>query len=189
MEGTIGEMRIVAYDFAPRTWAFCNGQVLAINSNTALFAIIGTMYGGDGRTTFALPDYRGRVPLSHGQGAGLPDYTIGETTGTETETITLAEMAAHTHFITHNLTGTFQRFCNNDDANNVSSPQGNYPSLTSDPLYASTTEGAFSGSLEVIIGGSMSLGNTGGGQSHNNMQPFITMHYVICEQGVFPSRG
>src|SRR5688500_15190919 len=97
MEGTIGEIRLFAGNFAPRSWAFCSGQILSIAQNTALFSILGTTYGGNGQTTFALPDLRGRVPLSPGQGPGLPNYTLGQMSGETTHTLTQSEMPTHNH--------------------------------------------------------------------------------------------
>lgn len=190
MEGTIGEMRIVAYDWAPRNWAFCNGQMLAIASNTALFSIIGTMYGGDGQSTFQLPDYRGRVPISQGPGPGLRDYRVGQNYGVESVTIDTLTMGMHSHTITQNLTMDELKInCSDDSDNNVASPVNAYPSISEGNMYHFTDDTALGGIIPITIGGSMSLGDTGGNASHTNIQPFIAMHYMICEFGTFPSRN
>lgn len=189
MEGTIGEMRIVAYDFAPRNWAYCNGQLLAISSNTALFSILGTLYGGDGRTTFGLPDLRGRVPLQQGTGAGLPTFHIGQNTGLENITLNVLEMPMHHHLIdSSQLSGHMNLGCYTDDTGNVDDPTGKYMSLSPANMYAGSADTAM-GPSAATIGGSMVMDNTGGNDSHTNIQPFLAMHYVICEYGVFPSRN
>lgn len=189
MEGTIGEVRMVAYDFAPRNWAYCHGQLIAISSNTALFSIIGTIYGGDGRTTFALPDCRGRVPLQQGHGAGLPDYRLGQRGGQEGVTLNILEMPAHTHAMdSSTLSGHANYNSFADDTNNTDDPTNGNMALSASPMYA-TTSNASAGASVGAIGGSLTMGMSGGSQSHNNMQPWLAMHYVICEFGVYPSRN
>ncbi|MEZ5017100.1 MAG: tail fiber protein [Flavipsychrobacter sp.] len=189
MEGTIGEVRMVAYDFAPRAWAFCNGQLIAISSNTALFSIIGTIYGGDGRTTFALPDFRGRVPIQQGRGAGLPDYRLGEKGGQEHVTLNITQLPSHSHVMdSSTLSGHANFNANSDDGGNVDDPAGANMSLSASPMYGTTAD-ATAGHSDGVIGGSLTMGNSGGSQSHENMQPWIAMHYVICEFGIFPSRN
>lgn len=189
MEGTIGEVRIVAYDFAPRTWAFCQGQLLSISANSALFSILGTIYGGDGRTTFALPDFRGRVPIQQGMGPGLPDYRLGARGGQESVTLTISNLPSHSHAMdTSTLAGHANFNSNSDDSGNVDDPSGANMSLSASPMYGTTTDAA-AGPSQGVIGGSLTMGLTGGSQAHDNMQPWIAMHYVICEYGIYPSRN
>ena len=170
-EGFIGEIRMFAGNFPPRNWAFCEGQLLPIAQNTALFSILGTTYGGNGQTTFALPDLRGRVPLHPAQGPGLSNYTLGEMGGTETNTLTVAQMPAHNHTVSAVAA-----------EGNQNSPTGNLPADTKllDKEYsdASTT---------TLMKNSM-IGVTGGNQPVNNVQPYTAINYIICIQGIFPSR-
>lgn len=174
-EAYIGEVRIFAGNFAPRGWALCDGQLLAISQNTALFSLIGTMYGGDGRTTFALPDLRGRVVVHPGQGLGLTRRQIGEKGGSETNTLTIAQIPAHSH------TASATNPVFNDEAN-TDDPTGKYPAVSGENMYSDQTTG--DGAIPEI-----SIGNTGGGQAVNNMQPFLGINYIICLQGIFPPRN
>lgn len=189
MEGTIGEMRMVAYNFAPRNWAFCHGQLVAISQNSALFSILGTIYGGDGRTTFALPDLRGRVPIQQGHGPGLPDYRLGQKGGIENVTLTLLHLPSHSHVMdSSDLTGYANFNANSDDSGNTDDPSGANMSLSDSPMYATTADAA-AGHSQAQIGGSLTMGLAGGSQSHDNVQPSIALHYVICEYGIYPSRS
>lgn len=160
-------------NFAPRGWAFCNGQLLSIAANSALFSIIGTAYGGDGRTTFALPDLRGRVPLSPGQGPGLSHYAQGEKGGHETVTLQTSQIPSHNH----GLQGSSNQVDQASPANGFlpSSPRGGAN------LYA--------GSIGTAQNMGNSITNTGGGGSHENRQPYLGVYYIIALQGIFPSRG
>jgi microcystin-dependent protein len=179
MEGTIGEIRMFAGNFAPRTWAFCSNQILPIAQNTALFSILGTTYGGNGQTTFALPDFRGRVAVGTGQGPGLANITLGQLSGTPSVTLTTGNMPAHTHA----LTGTVN-------------PQGNSGSagLTNDPSnrrFAGTS--IFTGAADDLqtmapAASTLALGVTGGSQPFSIMPPYLGMNYIICLFGIFPSR-
>lgn len=167
-EGFIGEVRMFAGNFAPRGWAFCDGQLLAISNNTALFSILGTTYGGDGRTTFALPDLRGRVAVGVGQGPGLTNRRQGERYGAETSTLTVANLPAHNHSI--NLkTG--------DGGSNLSSK-----SIL--PIETNTSKLSYSSSTNNEI-----VNNNGGNQSFSITQPSIAIRYIICLQGIYPSRN
>ena len=172
MEGTIGEVRMFAGTFAPRSWAFCHGQLLPISQNTALFSILGTTYGGDGRTTFGLPDLRGRVPLGVGRGPGLTDRRLGSRSGEENHTLSVNEIPSHGH----------QVRCRNEEGNS-NDPTGNVPAKPSIETDQYSSEAA----TQSMSGGSVA--NAGGGSQHNNMQPWLGMNYIICLQGVFPSRS
>lgn len=182
MEGMIGEIRMFGGNFAPRAWALCDGQLLPINQNSALFSIIGTIYGGDGRTTFALPDIRGRAVLGPGNGPGLPSYKEGQKQGAETTTLSISTMPSHNH--SFNLRASSQP------------PISGQASIFSAMSVIPTTPGvtATANRYAIASNGSMNadafvLANTGGGQSFNNMMPYQTVNYVICMQGVFPSRS
>lgn len=167
MEPIIGEIKMFAGNFAPRSWALCNGQLLAVNSNTALFSIIGTTYGGDGRTTFGLPDLRGRVPIHFGDGPGVRPYKIGQKGGVESVTLNSNQMPSHHHGL---VAGS-----------NVSqsSPSGG--------LIGS--QGAFSSNSPGSTMGSSAVQNTGGGLPHTNLQPYLCINFIIAIHGVFPSRS
>ena len=166
----LGEIRLFPYTFAPRGWAFCNGQVLPISQNTALFALIGTIYGGDGRTTFALPDLRGRVAVSSGQGPGLSSYDVGQLGGAESVGLTENEMPAHNHQMSVNGPSSGSDRPNNRFLGRVS--QGT--------AYAGTTNGR---TLNPDA-----IGNAGGSQPHENRPPHLALNYCIALQGIFPSR-
>lgn len=161
-EGFIGEIKMFAGNFAPRTWAFCEGQLLPIAQNTALFSILGTTYGGDGRTTFGLPDLRGRAPIGPGNGPGLSSYRLGQKGGAETFTLTTANMPMHAHSIP-----TFAV-----DPNATTFTQGNTAVMT----------------LGNAATGAINSANMGGNQPVNHVQPYLAIHYIICVQGTFPSR-
>ena len=179
MEGTIGEIRMFAGNFAPRTWAFCSNQLMPIAQNTALFSILGTTYGGNGQTTFALPDFRGRVAVGTGQGPGLANITLGQLSGSTSVTLTTGYMPAHTH----PLTGTV-------------SPQGNQGAtgLSNDPSnrrLAGTN--IFTGAATDLATmapavSTLAIGVTGGSQPFSIMPPYLGMNYIICLFGIFPSR-
>lgn len=198
MEGYIGEVKLFAGNFAPRNWSFCQGQLLAISSNNALFSIIGTVYGGDGRSTFALPDLRGRVPVGPGTGSGLNPVQIGQKGGVENVTLNVTEIPSHSHTAqgtanlpvemkTNSTDGTTAAPGNNYLAKSVyEESRGNFTDiLTYSPSEDGTLlkGGTASGTVQVQVG------NTGGNQSHTNMQPFLGVHYVICLQGIYPSRN
>jgi microcystin-dependent protein len=172
METFIGQICLVGFNFAPRGFALCNGQLLSIAQNSALFALLGTIYGGNGQTTFALPDLRGRTPIHMGEGPGLSNHIIGERAGVEATTLTIQNMPPHNHSL------------------NAVSESGNVGS----PLDANL---AATGALdpEYRVGGSgiqmanNSIGVVGGGQGFTNMQPYLTLNYVIALEGIFPSRN
>lgn len=172
-DGIIGEIRLFAGNFAPRNWAFCNGQILSIAQNTALFSLLGTTYGGNGQTTFALPDLRGRVAVSSGQSTTGRSYTLGETGGTETNTLLVSQMPAHVHQV------TVSQPVNSGDGN-TDDPTGNYPAASKNGYSTSTNA---SGPAQTIT-----VGIAGSSQPMNNVQPYLGLNYIICIYGVYPSR-
>jgi microcystin-dependent protein len=163
----LGEIRAFPYNFAPRGWAFCNGQLLPISQNQALFSLLGTTYGGDGQITFALPDLRGRAAISSGQGPGLSNYILGEETGTESVTLTTNQLPAHTH------------------PSAVSSDPGTSPS----PAGKLPARGGAYGTTNPGAAAATQVGAAGGGQPHTNLPPTLTINYCIALQGIFPSRN
>ncbi|MDY8136798.1 phage tail protein [Aquimarina sp. 2201CG5-10] len=188
MEGTIGEVRMFAGNFAPRTWAFCDGQLLAIAQNTALFSILGTIYGGDGRTTFGLPDLRGRVPIGPGTGPGLSTRREGQRGGTEYNILNVTQLPSHNHVAVPNLNGTIKV---NEEDGVSDEPRGRNFGLVdgSVKLYNTNPNDSLMATDNVLIGGTVTIGNTGNNQSVNNMEPWLACYYIICLQGIFPSRS
>ncbi|MDH7445466.1 phage tail protein [Aquimarina sp. 2201CG14-23] len=174
MEPTIGEIRMFAGNFAPRAWALCEGQLLPINQNDALFSILGTTYGGDGRTTFALPDLRGRVPVSPGNGPGLSTYKQGQRGGVETVTLNTTQIPSHTHVV---------------QANSASPVGRGEGSSTAAGTYWGDGDSYASAKNNTMAADAIAIGNTGGNLSHENRQPFLSIYYIICLQGVYPSRS
>ncbi|MEZ4385631.1 MAG: tail fiber protein [Nannocystaceae bacterium] len=166
MEGMIGEIRLFAGNFAPRSWAFCEGQLLPISQNSALFSILGTMYGGDGRTTFALPDLRGRAPIGVGHGPGLSDIRQGEKGGAEQVTLTTSQLPSHNH----------QLRVSTNDGNTKEASQG----------YLAPGNYATSANASAPAG---AITNTGGNLPVPIVQPYLGLRYIIAVQGIFPSRG
>ena len=167
----VAEMRIFPFNFAPKGWAWCNGQLMPISQNTALFSLLGTTYGGDGKSTFALPDMQGNAPMHPGQGPGLSLHDLGEMSGSETVTLLISEMPFHNHGLRATL-----------DAGDVAIP-GPTRSLASSAqgvIYNTTAPNAAMGPE--------ALAPAGGDQPHNNMQPYLTFYFNIALQGVFPAR-
>ena len=176
----IGQIEAFGFNFAPKNWAFCAGQLLPINQNTALFSLLGTTYGGNGTTTFALPDLRGRIANAFGQGQGLAPYILGQTGGEEFHTLALTEMAAggHTHAI--NATNNGKTGGTNVPSNAVTLGSG-YSSETGSPvvnIYSTAAPTIAMGSLAPV-----------GGQPHENRMPFLVLNYCIALEGIFPSRN
>lgn len=171
-EPFVAEIRIFAGNFAPRGWAFCDGQLLPIAQNTALFSLIGTTYGGDGRTTTALPNLKGRAPMHPGSGPGLTSRRLGQRAGSETETLTTSQMAQHTH----NLKA-------------INAPGTTYAATDASGLARSAGGAAYqsnAGNTDLHVD---ALTDAGGGQAHNNMQPYLAMYFIIALVGLYPSRG
>jgi microcystin-dependent protein len=160
----LSEIRMISFNFAPKGWALCNGQLLPINQNQALFALLGTTFGGNGQTTFALPDLRGRSPL-HVGGAHL----LGDHGGEEAHAVVLPEMPAHTHPVSASSNTADQGL-----------PGGNLPAVVTQAAYASTPNSTLSAAA---------VGNSGGSQAHDNMSPYLVVNFVIALQGIFPSRN
>ena len=173
-EPFIAEIRIFAGNFAPRGWAFCNGQLLPVAQNTALFSLIGTTYGGDGRTTSALPNLQGRAPMHPGRGPGLTDRRLGQRGGGETVTLSTDQIPTHTH----TLRG--------------SSENGEQGSLTDNVVPGRSRNGQLyqtNVSSNVVQMNGSALEPTGGSQAHNNMQPFLAVNFIIALVGLYPSRS
>jgi microcystin-dependent protein len=177
----LGQIFMFGGNFAPRGWALCNGQLLAIASNTALFSILGTTYGGDGVTTFALPDLRGRAPLHPGQGPGLSSYVLGEVGGVESVTLVSTQMPAHNHTATVTINAAASPLSASDDPNNQVPAGGSGQSV-----YASVPDGAtkMNAAMTTTV-----VGTAGGSQPHENRQPFLCVNYIIALEGIFPSRN
>ncbi|MEM8696424.1 MAG: tail fiber protein [Pseudomonadota bacterium] len=174
-EPFVGEIRMFAGNFAPRGWAYCDGQLLAVSQNDALFSLLGTIYGGDGRTTFALPDMRGRIPIHAGRGPGLSNRRLGAKAGAENVTLTVNQLPGHTHLVqTAEQVGT------------EASPQGNTlaRAAAGNPYFSSPTAPP----PEVAMAPSAITG-TGGSQSHTNLMPFLCIHFIIALFGIYPSRN
>lgn len=170
-EPFVGEIRMFSGNFAPRGWAFCDGQLLAVSQNDALFSLLGTTYGGDGRTTFGLPDLRGRIPLHQGNGPGLSSRRLGSKSGAEKEVLTSNQLASHAHDArasTQLATG--------------SSPAGK---VLADPSPATL----FDPENQTVSAASTSIANNGGSQSHNNLMPTLCLHFIIALFGIYPSRN
>ena len=172
MDPFVAEIRIFPFNFAPKGWAFCDGQILPISQNTALFSLLGTTYGGDGKSTFALPDMQGNAPMHPGQGPGLSLHDLGEVGGSETVTLLESEIPSHTH----------QMHADNQDPadTNVVSPAAALAKSTGGALYQPASNATMSGNA---------LAPAGGDQPHNNMQPYLTLNFCIALQGVFPPRS
>lgn len=169
----VAEIRIFACNFAPRGWAFCNGQLLPISQNTALFSLLGTTYGGDGKSTFGLPGIEGSAPMFWGQGPGLPLYDIGEAAGAQNITLIQSEMPVHTHVL------------------QAGSDDGDLKAPNNTRILARSTGGfLYQSSMAGIQPmAPQAVAPTGGSQPHNNMMPSLVLNFCIALQGIFPPRG
>jgi microcystin-dependent protein len=162
----LGEIKIISWNFPPKGWAFCNGQFLPINQNQALFSLFGTMYGGNGQTTFALPDFRGKVPVHVGDG-----FTQGEVGGSSAVTISSQTMAQHLHFV------------------NVTNNDATSPNPASDVIISKSVAQSYGPGSNLSPMAATTIGNAGGSQPHENRQPFLVLNFIVALQGVFPSRN
>ena len=167
-EPFLGEIRIVGFNYAPRGWAQCNGQTMPINQNQALFSLLGTTYGGNGQTTFALPDLRSRVPVHVGQAPGLSPYVQGQTGGSETVTLTGGQLPPHNHTVYASTTAS------------TKNPTNNVPAMTG-------AGSSYSEMRNTTMNAGMVTGG-GSGQPHDILQPYLCMNFVIALEGIFPSR-
>jgi microcystin-dependent protein len=167
-EPFLAEIKIVGFNFAPRGWAFCDGQILPISQNQSLYSLLGTTYGGDGRTTFAFPDLRGRAPIHEGSSNGAA-HPLGNKGGEETHTLSTNEMPQHTHTVQASTDPSTSQ----DPTNSVLAKSGQ--------IYRNSTN------LVDMVSGTMT--NSGGGQAHDNMQPWLALNFCIALQGLFPSRN
>jgi microcystin-dependent protein len=167
----LGEIMMFAGNFAPTGWAYCDGSLLLISSNEALFSLLGTNYGGDGVTHFALPDFRGRVPVGYGSGPGLSSYAVGQSGGEEKHTLQTGEMPSHNH----------AAYADVSDGTSAT-PSNNLPAVNSEGIehYGSTQNGSMNANA---------IGATGGSQPHNNIQPYLTVSFCIATAGIYPSRS
>lgn len=167
----VAEIRIFPFNFAPKGWAWCDGQPMPISQNTALFSLLGTVYGGDGKSTFALPDLRGRAAMHPGQGPGLSIRQLGETGGSETVTLLQSQIPAHSHVM---------RAATQDNADvNLVTSTASFAGSTGGTIYQTTSNATMA---------AQTLAPAGGSQPHNNMQPYLTFYFCIALQGVFPPR-
>ncbi len=164
-EPFLSEIRLMSFDFPPQGWALCNGQLLPINQNQALFSLIGTTYGGNGQTNFALPDFRGRTPIHAGSG-----HNLGERGGEQAHTLSVAEIPAHTHAVT-------------------ATPDAGDQQIPTDLVLAKANLPAYAAADNLVPMSGSAVANTGGSEAHPNMQPFLTISFCIALQGIFPSQN
>ena len=172
MDPFVAEIRIFPFNFAPRGWAWCDGQLLPLSQNTALFSLLGTTYGGNGQSNFALPDLQGRAPMHPGQGPGLSLHDLGETGGSETVTLLQSEIPAHAHTLRANVLDVADT--------NVPSPAASFALSSGGALFQSSANVQLAPQALAIAGGNL---------PHNNLMPYVTFHFCIALQGVYPPRG
>ncbi|WP_341907950.1 tail fiber protein [Fluviicola taffensis] len=178
MEGYIGEIRMFGGNFSPGSWNFCDGSLQSIAVYTALFSIIGTIYGGDGQQTFALPDFRGRIPVGTGQGPGLPRYDLGQVSGSENVTLTSQTMPMHSHIT--NIAIRIPAYSEQGAAD----PNGAILASVTNAYTNQSTD-----SLLAPFSSPVTLQPVGGGIPFSVMQPYLALNYIICMEGIFPSRN
>jgi microcystin-dependent protein len=183
MEGYISEIRMFAGNFPPRSWAFCNGAIQSIAQNTALFSLLGTTFGGDGQTTFALPDLRGRVPIHTGQGPGLSSYQLGQMAGQEQVTLIAANVAGHGHTVSGNAGVAV---ATGDGQTPVA--VNNYPAGKGDAIYSPATDNS-SMAPASLSGITVAVQTPSGNIPISTQQPYIVMNFIICLEGIYPSRN
>jgi len=199
MDQMLASIMIFAGNFSPRDWAFCDGQVVSIASNTALFSLLGTTYGGNGTSTFAYPDLRGRTPIGPRQGPGLSNYSLGQYAGSETVTLLPTQMPAHNH------TATFTAISSSVTVKaSASAGTQSVPGTSGATTLAATVNGRDPGQFlynsetpnvalnigdQTGITGTVTVGNNGGSQPHDNIQPYLAINYIIATAGIYPSRN
>jgi len=183
MEVYLGMIAIFGFQFNPKGWLYCAGQMLPVSSNTALFSLLGTTYGGDARTTFGLPDLRGRTAIGVGQGPGLQTYQLGQTGGFESNTLTLGQMPAHTHV----ATAVSTMYAEGTSANALN-PKGNMLA-SGQQIYAGEDEQNNRAMSSQAVTTTVQVGVAGNNEQVYNMQPFLAMNYCICVEGIYPSRN
>ncbi len=189
MDGTIAEIRMFAGNFAPRNWFLCEGQILPIAQYQAFFSLVGTIYGGDGRTTFGIPDLRGRVVIGEGFGPGLTNRPIGQKSGAEGVTLNQSQIPSHSHSITN--VGMQASSANATQSQPTQGSSLAAPGMGSGRSFTNTL-GYNTATPDVTLNSGSTpptIGNTGGNLSHTNMQPFLVLNYIICYQGIYPSRN
>ena len=174
----VSEIRIVPFTFAPNGWAMCNGQIIAISQNTALFSLLGTNFGGDGKNNFGLPNMQGNVAMDMGSGVGLTQRPLGESGGSQSVTLNTTEIPGHTHAIQGEASGATS-----------TTPANNMFAIPPAPPRRPAVDAYKSGALATPVVLGNFIGTAGGGQPHNNMQPYLVMNYVIALQGIFPARS
>jgi microcystin-dependent protein len=181
----LGEVKLFAGNFAPRGWAFCDGQQIAISQNTALFALLGSTYGGDGRTTFALPDLRGRVVVGPRRGNGLSNFIAGQQGGSQTNTLNTSQLPSHSHTASGVIRASSAKATTKDPTGNyfASAIQVSGRDINEVSSYAPTKNVDMN--ADAI---NVTVGTTGSGVEFNNLQPFLAINYIICLNGIFPSR-
>ena len=174
-EPFVGEIRTFAFNFAPQGWAMCNGQTMTISQNTALFSLLGTTYGGNGSSTFQLPNLQSRVAIHMGQGSGLSPYTLGENGGVQSVALNVAQMPSHTHLVNADAS---------EGSGTIGNPTGHLPgAVGSEGLYIYSVKAPTATMNPAMIA------NAGSGQAHTNVQPFLALNFCIALQGIFPARN
>jgi microcystin-dependent protein len=189
MDPFLGQIMAVGFNFAPRGWAMCSGQLMSVSQNAALFSLLGTTYGGDGQVTFALPDLRGRVPVGMGQGPGTSNITPGEMAGSPTTTLSTLNMPMHTHTATVTPISSIMA---STSAGNLQAPVAGSLLAQSNQRNAQYIESANAGATVPLGGASapnVTLGQAGGSQAFSNMQPYLGLNFIIALEGIFPTRN
>ncbi|MAX79983.1 MAG: phage tail protein [Crocinitomicaceae bacterium] len=188
MEPFMGEIKLFAGNFAPRGWFFCEGQLLAISQFSALFSILGTTYGGDGRTSFGLPDLRGRTPLNPGRGPGLSYRSQGQISGTETNTLNVLHLPSHYHTTESDLEAAIPVNTSEGDEDEVNPLAGVLANNGQDRFSSESADGFYFGGAVPVVG-NVSTSISGASQYVHNMQPWLSLYYIIAYEGAYPSRG
>jgi len=180
MEGYIGEIRLFAANFAPRNWAYCQGQIIAISTNSALFSILGTTYGGNGQTTFGLPNFASRTAVGAGQGAGLPYVSLGEVSGYESVSLVSSNLPPHNHTANISVSPLASA-----DPGEETNPTSAFPGNNQGSNIYTNSHNSMMGQVSVPL----NCGPSGNSAPHNNIQPSLGMNYIICMYGIYPSRN